>query len=178
MLIQEMSSREKSELKIINSYYKRQSRIGFEELNGNLQENGQEPVDLDVHSVFESYDPVPKENKKDSIEVKTRKLPLLIDLSLGSSDIIQILYYYATSNSEKFILSDWKYIVENRWNRFWVLHLAESLIFWIVSILFLLYAIFLRGNTSVKIFALVFLIISLLYKSFRLIGFCFFKVSV
>lgn len=136
-------------------------------------------VDLGKYdSIFESYDPLPKKKKDDFIEIQTKSLPIKIDLSLGSPDIIQILFYYSFSKSEKFILSDWKFIIQNRWNRFWGLHLARALLFWALSLSFMLYAIFFPTSQALRYFSLIMSLTTLVYEFFRFVGFCFFKVSV
>jgi hypothetical protein len=143
------------------------------------KEDPHRKVDLGKYnSVFESYDPLPKKHEHDLMEIKTKTLPLQLDLSLGSPDIIQLLFYYSGSKSEKFILSDWKFLIQNRWNRFWGLHLTRAILFWVLSFSFMIFAVFFPTNRVLQIISLVLCCISLFYEILRFTSYCFFRVSV
>lgn len=81
-------------------------------------------------------------NKNDPKEVDTFRLNLKIDTSLGSKEMIYFLYHYSNSKCIEFVGSKWRFLMLDRWSRFWPMHFVVALFYWVFTFCVALMIIF------------------------------------
>lgn len=81
-------------------------------------------------------------NKHDPKEVDTFRLGIRLDMTTGSKEMIYFLFHYSNSKCNEFINSKWRFLVLDRWTKFWPWHFVCSLFYWIFTFCVALMIIF------------------------------------
>lgn len=81
----------------------------------------------------------------------------------GSKESLEFLLNFSKSKSKEFVLSDWRFIIDYKWNNlFWNL-IPTTLLIWILAIFYSLYLLFPESNYYFMV-TLVALFLNLMYE--------------
>lgn len=138
-------------------------------------------IDFDYEEVFWNRKSLTRStlisNKNDFIEeVLVNKVPFKFNYKMGTYDSLCFLKCYSSSDHEEFILSDWKEVVNMKWEKCFPIYILLTLIYWIFTIFVTLSIVFYPevrffrlANIALIFFFLIYEIIEILsYSSFNL----------
>ena len=81
--------------------------------------------------------------------VSTSQLPFTLNTEIGSQELLEFTNIYAVSSSEELINSDFKYLVNLRFDTLWILHFVSNLVFFIFAAFFVLHAVFYKDDQMI-----------------------------
>jgi hypothetical protein len=131
-----------------------------------------------------------EEEKKQSNErFEIKFVPFRYSFSPGTTDSMDFLNYYAESESDIFVKSQWKTIIHDKWASLKSIYAFNAVIFWIYMV-FCTWSITFNINTSdegliigeqiieIRYMALAFNIIIAFLEILQMISYCFYKPSL
>lgn len=89
-------------------------------------------------------------NQLNMSHVEIVSLPFEFDFSTGSPEGLAFFECYASTSDDKLVQSDWKYLIEYKWRRFYWSNFFIACMSWLLMILATLKIIFLKSSPFVK----------------------------
>jgi hypothetical protein len=101
--------------------------------------------------IFKSYSFNSETEQQSGNFVQNVSLPFDMDFSLGSLESIHLSHYFSISPSDDFIDSDFKYLIQKKWNSLRIAHYIKSFVYILFILFFILASIFFPENFPLRI---------------------------
>ena len=106
---------------------------------------------------------------KKSVVIKT--IPFKVNFEAGSSDCLDFFNFYSFSSSSEFILSDWRYIVMDKWYVYKPYQIALTVLFFIFATLNTIHLVFLETSNIYNILTIAVMSLLVLVESIQMLAF-------
>jgi hypothetical protein len=126
---------------------------------------------LESSNLSKKVDYYKHKNKHDPKEVDTFQLSIKIDTTLGSKEMIYFLFHYSNSKCNDFINSKWRYLVIERWIKFWPVHLLFAIFYWVFTLCVTIMIILESKSSGLYMINFILTILLFLINFIRFIGF-------
>ena len=106
---------------------------------------------------------------KKSVVIKT--IPFKVNFEAGSSDCLDFFNFYSFSSSSDFILSDWRYIVMDKWYVYKPYQIALTVLFFTFATLNTIHLVFLVTSNVFNILTIAVMSMLVLVESIQMLAF-------
>jgi hypothetical protein len=110
-------------------------------------------------------------------EVISFQIPFKYSYKVGSPDSIRFLDTYSESNTEEFILSQWKEVVIHKWRKYRMFHVFTAILYWVFTIFTILSIIFFQTSILFEFISLGFIGFFIIFEILQVISYSAFKIK-
>ena len=110
-------------------------------------------------------------------EVVSFQIPFKYSYKIGTPDSVKFLDAYSQSNTEEFILSEWKEVIIHKWKSHRLFHIMVAILYWVFTIFTTLSIIFFKSSYLFEIISLSFIGIFILFEILQVISYSAFKIK-
>jgi hypothetical protein len=118
---------------------------------------------------------IDNKNKLSKNEISVSTVPFKYNYSIGTEDSVMFVDRFAASNSDDFILSDWKEIINIKWIQFKIPYIILFLIFYTFLVFITLSLCFLKKNQLCRWVSIWLDAFFMVYEVFRFFTFATYK---
>lgn len=110
-------------------------------------------------------------------EVLSFQIPFKYSYKMGTPDSVRFLDTYSQSNTEEFILSEWKEVIIHKWKSHRVFHSFFALLYWLFTIITTYSVIFKRDSELMELISLGFVAFFILFEILQVVSYSAFKIK-
>lgn len=110
-------------------------------------------------------------------EVVSFQIPFKYSYGAGTPDSVEFLDTYSQSNTEEFILSQWKEVIIDKWRSHRLMHVFLAFLYWVFTIVATLSVVFFKRTLFLQIGSLSFISFFILFEILQLISYSAFKIK-
>jgi hypothetical protein len=166
------------ELEIIPNIHQQESAVNIEMhsnvltlISGFNDPKSKMGKTLNRNEAFSKADQLSKAKAYTERFVTNSRLPFKINPELGSKEILEFMHVYSLSESEDFINSDFKHLVNQRWDKLWLFHFFANFVFFLFTLSLVLHTVFYKEVLAFKFVTLIFIGLLVIWEFLQLISF-------
>ena len=110
-------------------------------------------------------------------EVVSFQIPFKYSYKVGTPDSVKFLDTFSQSNTEEFILSEWKEVIIDKWSRHRLIHILLAILYWVFTLVTTLSMIFFRRIFTLEIVSLSFIAFFILFEFLQVISYTAFNIK-
>ena len=132
-------------------------------------------IDLEIENTTRKYVENRKSDTLFKSEIDVLSVPFKYNYNIGTEDSATFIYNYSISQSQDFILSDWKQIVRTKWRKIKIPYIVLALIYFTYMILFTINCTLYPESKALIFFSLLFNIMLMILELIQMITYFAYK---
>jgi hypothetical protein len=110
-------------------------------------------------------------------EIISFQIPFKYSYTAGTPDSVNFLDTYSQSNTEEFILSEWKEVIIDKWGHHRIIHVFLAVLYWLFTIIATLSVVFFNQSILFEYISLGCIFFFVLLEIIQMISYSAFKVK-